>query len=42
MGKENWTIVALRETTGKNKEYAEWYSSKWGVPVEAYIDSIEE
>ena len=47
--KEQWEsnnsgirIVKLSERHDLKEKAAEWFSSKWNVPKEAYLDSIEE
>lgn len=47
--KEQWEsnnsgirIVKLSERHDLKEKAAEWFSSKWNVPNEAYLDSIEE
>ena len=38
----SFEIVKLSERREVKEKAAEWFSSKWGVPKEAYLDSIEE
>lgn len=35
-------IIKLRENSEMNRAAAEWFHSKWGVPAEAYLQSIEK
>ena len=43
MSKENksYTIVPLCERRDMAERAAEWYHGKWGIPLEAYTESIE-
>lgn len=38
----SFEIVKLSERRELKEKAAEWFSSKWGVTKEAYLDSIEE
>ena len=35
-----YEILKLRECPELKQEAAEWFNSKWGVPLEAYLDSM--
>lgn len=39
---ENFHIVCLKDVVNKNEEVAKWFSSKWKIPFEMYLQSIEE
>ena len=36
------TILTLRENPGQKEEMAAWFHKKWGIPLEAYLESMEE
>ncbi|MDE7068267.1 MAG: GNAT family N-acetyltransferase, partial [Schaedlerella arabinosiphila] len=36
------TILKLREHEELAEKSAQWFHQKWGVPLEAYIESIDE
>ena len=38
---EKLEFITLRERPELMRSAAEWFSSKWGVPVEAYIECME-
>ncbi len=38
---EDLIFINLRERPELMRPAAEWFSSKWGVPVEAYIECME-
>lgn len=40
--KMNYEICSLSEKPEKLNEMADWFSSKWGVPREAYVESMEQ
>ena len=35
-------IVKLRENSAMKEEMARWFHAKWGVPLEAYLESMED
>ena len=35
-------IIKLRENPAKKGEMARWFHEKWGIPLEAYLESMEE
>ena len=35
-------IIKLRENPAKKEEMARWFHEKWGIPLEAYLESMEE
>ena len=35
-------IIKLRETPAMKEEMARWFHEKWGIPLEAYLESMEE
>ena len=35
-------IITLRENPGMKEEMARWFHEKWGIPLEAYLESMEE
>lgn len=37
----HYTIVRLCDTPELKEKAAEWFHEKWGVPTEAYLESIE-
>ena len=37
-----YEIVKMQEHPECKQEAAQWFHEKWGIPLEAYIDSIEE
>ena len=37
-----YEIVRLREHPEMKREAAEWFHAKWGIPLEAYLDSMEQ
>lgn len=39
---ENFRIVLLRADNTRNERAAAWFHDKWGVPVEAYLESMED
>ena len=38
----SFEIVKLSERRDLKEKAAEWFSSKWGVPKDVYLESIEE
>ena len=36
------TIIKLREHEELAEKAAQWFHQKWGIPLEAYTESIEE
>lgn len=38
----NYKIVTLRERSDLKQQAAEWFHSKWGVPLEAYLECINQ
>lgn len=38
----NYEIVSLNDRPDLKEEMAEWFSSKWGHPKSAYLESMEE
>lgn len=38
----DYSIVNLRERSEKKTEAAEWFHSKWGAPLEAYLECMEQ
>lgn len=39
---DNLKIIALRNAPARLGEAARWFHKKWGIPEEAYIDSMEQ
>ncbi len=39
---KNLTYITLREMPEIKNKAAEWFHSKWGVPVEAYLECMNE
>ncbi|MDE7385400.1 MAG: GNAT family N-acetyltransferase, partial [Anaeroplasmataceae bacterium] len=37
----NYTIKKIRECPSLQCDAAKWFSEKWGIPIEAYIDSMK-
>lgn len=37
-----YTIIPLQACRERMAEAAQWFSSKWGIPLEAYIESMED
>ncbi len=37
-----YTLVPLREEPGRMQQAAAWFHQKWGVPLEAYLESMED
>lgn len=35
-------ILKLRENPAMKEEIAHWFHSKWGIPLEAYLESMED
>lgn len=35
-------IIKLRENPAMKEEMARWFHEKWGIPLEAYLESMEE
>lgn len=35
-------VIKLRENPAMKEEMARWFHEKWGVPLEAYLESMEE
>ena len=35
-------IIKLRENPAKKEEMAQWFHEKWGIPLEAYMDSMDD
>ena len=35
-------IIKLRENPEKKEEMARWFHEKWGIPLEAYMESMDE
>ncbi|MFZ2538759.1 MAG: GNAT family N-acetyltransferase [Oscillospiraceae bacterium] len=40
--KEEFRITLLRDNNELTKIAAKWFHEKWGVPLDAYLDSIQE
>ena len=38
----NVKIIALRDCPGRLEEAAGWFHEKWGIPLEAYRESMED
>lgn len=38
---DGYRFITLRQTPGLKKAAAEWFSSKWGVPVDAYLECMD-
>ena len=38
----NMKIINLRENPDMQEEMAQWFHEKWGIPLEAYLESMEE
>ena len=38
---DGYRFITLRQTPGLKKAAAEWFSSKWGVPEEAYLECMD-
>ena len=38
---ENYTYIKLRERPELKQAAAEWFHSKWNVPIEAYLDCMD-
>ena len=38
---ENYTYIKLRERPEWKQAAAEWFHSKWNVPIEAYLDCMD-
>ena len=38
----NKTIIKLREFPEKKEEMVRWFHEKWGIPLEAYLESMDE
>ncbi len=39
---KDYKLVLFREDTSWNEKAAQWFHEKWKVPVEAYLESMEE
>ena len=39
---KEYTYITLREHPELKNTAAEWFNSKWGVPVEAYLECMED
>lgn len=37
-----YEIVNLKDNPGSKQDCAEWFHEKWGIPLEAYLESMEE
>ncbi|MBE6934711.1 MAG: GNAT family N-acetyltransferase [Ruminococcaceae bacterium] len=40
--KQEMEIIKLRENPGEKERMAQWFHEKWGIPLEAYLDSMNE
>ena len=38
----DYKIISLIEKPERKEQMAKWFHSKWGVPLEAYLESMEE
>ena len=38
----NYNVINLSSISGRKTELAEWFSHRWGIPVEAYLESMDE
>ncbi|MBQ2971085.1 MAG: GNAT family N-acetyltransferase [Ruminococcus sp.] len=38
----NYEIIKIRENADKIDECATWFNQKWGIPKEAYLDSMND
>ncbi len=38
----SYRIISLIDSPEKKQSMAEWFHSRWGAPLEAYLDSMEE
>lgn len=38
----NYSIVRLADRPDMKEEAARWFHEKWGIPLEAYLESMEE
>lgn len=38
----NYKLILLRDNDSMNDKVAQWFHEKWGVPVEAYMESITD
>lgn len=36
------TIISLRAKPDMKNKMAEWFHEKWGIPIEAYLESMED
>lgn len=41
-GKLRYSIKKIREHTNLKESAAEWFHSKWNIPAEAYLESMEQ
>ncbi len=39
---KNYSIVKLNDRPQLKQRAAEWFHEKWGIPLDAYLESIEE
>ncbi len=37
-----YTIISLKDRPEMKNEFATWFHKKWGIPLEAYLESMEE
>ncbi len=38
----NYKIIRLTDNPGIKEQAAQWFHEKWGIPLEAYTESMEE
>lgn len=38
----NYDIITIRKNTGLIGQASQWFHQKWGIPQEAYMESMEE
>lgn len=39
---EEYTIISLKDNPDRKEDFARWFHEKWGIPLSAYLESMEE
>lgn len=39
---EEYKIISLLDNPDRKEEFARWFHEKWGIPLSAYLESMEE
>ena len=38
----NWLVIRLSDYPGLKDQAAKWFHEKWGIPLEAYLESMDQ